>query len=256
MRRLLFRRDGVDVGGVGGERQLRALAAGGGDDRLEDLVDLANALEGLDRIERVEPFVGLVAIGLQTRSSIGGQPPSHSSESRKREFVVCLLMGPRNWQSRPAALLPCGDLHAQPARWRPGRGGSRLVAVDDPCSEDDLAGLTTHVLDVARGCPARASRGRTSRARGRQAAARSVADVWTNADGRTDAPLISAAEARAGPVRAPISCRRLFSPPGVKTADPPFLDVIPLRFAIADPEAHYHVPLLVSPWSYSTYRGS
>jgi 5-hydroxyisourate hydrolase-like protein (transthyretin family) len=42
----------------------------------------------------------------------------------------------------------------------------------------------------------------------------------------------------------------------VKTADPPFLDLIPLRFAIADPGAHYHVPLLVSPWSYSTYRGS
>ena len=62
MGRLLFGRDGVDIGGVGGEGQLRALSPGGGDHRIEDFVDLANALERCDRIERVEPFVGLVGL--------------------------------------------------------------------------------------------------------------------------------------------------------------------------------------------------
>ena len=62
MGRLLFGRDGVDIGGVGGEGQLCALSPGGGDHRIEDFVDLANALERRDRIERVEPFVGLVGL--------------------------------------------------------------------------------------------------------------------------------------------------------------------------------------------------
>ena len=62
MGRLLFRRDGVDIGGVGGEGQLCALSAGGGDHRIEDLIDFADPLEGLDRIQRVEPFVGLVGL--------------------------------------------------------------------------------------------------------------------------------------------------------------------------------------------------
>jgi 5-hydroxyisourate hydrolase len=129
-------------------------------------------------------------------------------------------------------------------RATPGAGG-----------EDDLAGLTTHVLDVTRGAPAERVRvelyelaaggGRTL-----------VSDVLTNADGRTDTPLISARNARVGRFELVFHAGDYFRRQGVKTADPPFLDLIPLRFAIADPEAHYHVPLLVSPWSYSTYRGS
>jgi 5-hydroxyisourate hydrolase len=117
-----------------------------------------------------------------------------------------------------------------------------------------LAGLTTHVLDVTRGAPAEGVRvelyelaaggGRTL-----------VADVLTNADGRTDTPLISARNARVGRFELVFHAGDYFRRQGVKTADPPFLDLIPLRFAIADPAAHYHVPLLVSPWSYSTYRG-
>jgi hydroxyisourate hydrolase len=78
----------------------------------------------------------------------------------------------------------------------------------------------------------------------------------TNADGRTDAPLVNAREARVGRFELVFHAGDYFRRQGVKTADPPFLDLIPLRFAIADPGAHYHVPLLVSPWSYSTYRGS
>jgi hydroxyisourate hydrolase len=118
-----------------------------------------------------------------------------------------------------------------------------------------LAGLTTHVLDVARGGPAdrvRVELYELAVAGGRTL----VADVLTNADGRTDAPLISARDARAGRFELLFHAGDYFRGQSVKTADPPFLDVIPLRFAIADPGAHYHVPLLVSPWSYSTYRGS
>jgi hydroxyisourate hydrolase len=118
-----------------------------------------------------------------------------------------------------------------------------------------LAGLTTHVLDVARGGPA--DRVRVELYEFAAAVGRTlVADVLTNADGRTDAPLISAKDARAGRFELVFHAGDYFRRQGVKTADPPFLDLIPLRFAIADPEAHYHVPLLVSPWSYSTYRGS
>ncbi len=117
-----------------------------------------------------------------------------------------------------------------------------------------MAGVTTHILDVGIGRPARGVRvelydlggsGRTL-----------VADVTTNADGRTDKPLMSADEARAGQFELVFHVGGYFRSQHAELADPPFLDVIPIRFGVADPQAHYHVPLLVSPWSYSTYRGS
>ena len=83
-----------------------------------------------------------------------------------------------------------------------------------------------------------------------------VARTRTNADGRTDAPLIAAADARAGVFELSFHVGDYFRGSGEATADPPFLDVVPIRFAIADPDAHYHVPLVATPWSYSTYRGS
>jgi hydroxyisourate hydrolase len=118
-----------------------------------------------------------------------------------------------------------------------------------------LAGLTTHVLDVTRGGPAERVRVELYEfAAGGER--RLIADVATNADGRTDKPLIGAADARVGRFELVFHAGDYFRRQSVKTPDPPFLDLIPLRFAIADPQAHYHVPLLVSPWSYSTYRGS
>ena len=118
-----------------------------------------------------------------------------------------------------------------------------------------MAGVTTHILDVSIGRPAQGVRvelydlgggsGRTL-----------VADVTTNADGRTDKPLISADAARAGRFELVFHVGDYFRSQGAQLADPPFLDVIPIRFGVADPQAHYHVPLIVSPWSYSTYRGS
>lgn len=122
-----------------------------------------------------------------------------------------------------------------------------------------MAGLTTHVLDTAHGRPAR---GVTIRlyalADGER---RQVAEAVTNADGRTDAPLIAPADAAAGRYEIEFHVGAYFA--ALDTAggqgtgtEGGFLDVVPVRFAIASPEEHYHVPLLVSPWSYATYRGS
>ena len=83
-----------------------------------------------------------------------------------------------------------------------------------------------------------------------------IADVVTNADGRTDKPLIGADQARAGQFELIFHAGDYFRRRRAELADPPFLDIIPIRFGVGDPQAHYHVPLLFSPWSYSTYRGS
>jgi 5-hydroxyisourate hydrolase len=78
----------------------------------------------------------------------------------------------------------------------------------------------------------------------------------TNADGRCDAPLLEATALTAGRYRLSFDAGAYFAAQGVALADPPFLDRVHVDFGIADAAAHYHVPLLVSPWSYSTYRGS
>ena len=118
-----------------------------------------------------------------------------------------------------------------------------------------MAGITTHVLDVTIGRPAEGVRvelyelaGGTQR--------KLVADAVTNADGRTDKPLMNADQARAGQFEVVFHAGDYFRRRRMEIADPPFLDAIPIRFGVADPKAHYHVPLIVSPWSYSTYRGS
>ncbi len=118
------------------------------------------------------------------------------------------------------------------------------------------AGLSTHVLDTARGIPAagmRAELFRLAPGGGRER----VAAFTTNADGRADAPLLAGAEFRRGTYELVFQADDYFRVGvGAALPDPPFLDEITLRFGIADEGAHYHVPLLVSPWSYATYRGS
>ncbi len=118
-----------------------------------------------------------------------------------------------------------------------------------------MAGLTTHVLDVTRGGPARGVRVELYEVGGDDSRTLVIATT-TNADGRTNKPLIGAADARVGRFELVFHAGDYFRGQGAKLADPPFLDVVPIRFAVADPDAHYHVPLIVSPWSYSTYRGS
>lgn len=118
-----------------------------------------------------------------------------------------------------------------------------------------MAGLTTHVLDASIGRPAEAVLIELY-ALGAAGERKLIKQARTNADGRTDAALIAPADARAGSYELAFHVGAYFRDRGAAIADPPFLDVVPIRFAIADRNAHYHVPLLVTPWSYSTYRGS
>jgi 2-oxo-4-hydroxy-4-carboxy-5-ureidoimidazoline decarboxylase len=83
-----------------------------------------------------------------------------------------------------------------------------------------------------------------------------IRQTVTNGDGRTDEPLISDRPLPIGRYELRFAVGEHFRRRGVEAGDPPFLDIVPLRFSIAQPEGHYHVPLLCSPWSYSTYRGS
>lgn len=114
--------------------------------------------------------------------------------------------------------------------------------------------LTTHVLDTANGRPAVGMRidFSTIDARG----PRLIQTLHTNAEGRTDQPLLADDAMRAGEFELTFHVADYFRGDGRALADPPFLDRVPIRFGIADPGAHYHVPLLCSPWAYSTYRGS
>lgn len=114
--------------------------------------------------------------------------------------------------------------------------------------------LSTHVLDTQAGLPAAGMTIELFEI-GASATGR-LASVVSNADGRTERPLIADGPLRIGSYELRFHVGAYFRAAGVLTADPAFLDVVPIRFAIADPEGHYHVPLLVTPWSYSTYRGS
>ena len=112
--------------------------------------------------------------------------------------------------------------------------------------------LTTHVLDTSQGIPAAGVHLELRRITG--ADREVVAQFVTNADGRVDTPLRDGDTD--GTWEIAFQVEDYFRKQPVAIADPPFLDIVTLRFTIADPEAHYHVPLLVSPWAYSTYRGS
>ena len=116
--------------------------------------------------------------------------------------------------------------------------------------------LTTHVLDIVHGRPAAGMAIELCRVSpdGEQRERLSV--VRTNAQGRTDAPLLAGDALLAGTYELVFAVGDYFAAVGRANAEIPFLDSVPLRFGIADPDANYHVPLLVSPWAYSTYRGS
>jgi 2-oxo-4-hydroxy-4-carboxy-5-ureidoimidazoline decarboxylase len=131
----------------------------------------------------------------------------------------------------------------------------RLVAkVDGPGKPKTEGRLSTHVLDNVSGKPAQ---GVAITLYEVGASARSLlAETVTNADGRTDQPLVGGGPLRIGSYELQFAVADYFAASGTAQSDPAFLDVVPIRFSIADPEGHYHVPLLVTPWSYSTYRGS
>jgi 2-oxo-4-hydroxy-4-carboxy-5-ureidoimidazoline decarboxylase len=194
-------------------------------DRLSDEeFERFNHLNGLYREKFGFPFI--ICVGRHTRDSILRQFERRVEHQKDEEF--------------DSAINEIGMI----TRLR------LVAAVDGPGKPRTEGRLSTHVLDNVRGGPAAGIRvalyeiGASARAL--------VVTAHTNADGRTDAPLLGGGPLRIGTYELQFTIGDYFT--GV--ADPPFLDVIPLRFSIADPEGHYHVPLLVTPWSYSTYRGS
>jgi 2-oxo-4-hydroxy-4-carboxy-5-ureidoimidazoline decarboxylase len=127
------------------------------------------------------------------------------------------------------------------------------VAADDRLAVHGR--LSTHVLDTHSGRPA-AGIAIELVELSELGQNRVVTRATTNADGRTDQPLIGGRPVPIGRYELTFSVGRYFAECKVPMSDPPFLDQIPLRFSVSDPEGHLHVPLLVTPWSYATYRGS
>jgi 5-hydroxyisourate hydrolase len=115
-----------------------------------------------------------------------------------------------------------------------------------------LGRLTTHVLDTMHGRPAAGMTVRLSRLGIEEIGPARV----TNADGRIDGPLLEGEAFAAGTYELRFEVGDYFRALGVPLPEPAFLETVVIRFGISDPDAHYHVPLLVSPWAYSTYRGS
>lgn len=114
--------------------------------------------------------------------------------------------------------------------------------------------LSTHVLDTTQGAPAAQCRIELHAISGERS--ERLKSVVTNQDGRTDEPLLDGAALSAGQYELRFFVADYFRTQSASLADPPFLDIVPVRFGISDPTRNYHVPLLISPWSYSTYRGS
>lgn len=115
-------------------------------------------------------------------------------------------------------------------------------------------GLSTHVLDTMNGCPAAGMTVELFSTDGNNATL--VKSLVLNHDGRTDAPLFDNNTIQVGTYRLTFDVAAYFKSRGVELPEPNFLGKVSLDFGVANPAQHYHVPLLVSPWSYSTYRGS
>ena len=116
------------------------------------------------------------------------------------------------------------------------------------------AKLSTHVLDTAHGCPAQGMKIELWSLAGEERTL--VTSAKTNADGRTDQPLLGADEIKSGQYEIVFYVGDYFAAKSASLPKLRFLDRVPVRFGIADAGAGYHVPLLCSPWAYSTYRGS
>jgi 5-hydroxyisourate hydrolase len=115
--------------------------------------------------------------------------------------------------------------------------------------------LTTHILDIAQGIPASQVTIQIWRLDTRSGNVL-LKTTHTEENGRTVEPLLTGEEFTAGTYELIFKVGTYFATQHKPATDPPFLNDVPIRFSVADPDAHYHVPLLVSPWAYSTYRGS
>jgi 2-oxo-4-hydroxy-4-carboxy-5-ureidoimidazoline decarboxylase len=200
---------------------------------------------GLDRLSDAE-FQRFQTLNLAYREKHGIPfiigVRRHTRDSILSRFEQRLDSSPQ--VERLAALLEIGNITRL-----------RLAAkVDGPGMPKTTGRLSTHVLDTHRGKPAAGVKITLTEI---GASARGVlATAATNGDGRTDQPLISGVPLRIGTYELTFHVADYFRALDVPLGEPAFLDVIPIRFAIAEPEGHYHVPLLVTPWAYSTYRGS
>jgi 5-hydroxyisourate hydrolase len=114
--------------------------------------------------------------------------------------------------------------------------------------------LTTHVLDTANGCPAAGMAVTLYRLNGESTTR--LKAIVLNHDGRADGPLLAGAQFQPGRYRLVFEVAAYFRARGAQLPEPPFLDAVPLDFGLSALGDHYHVPLLASPWAYSTYRGS
>ena len=114
--------------------------------------------------------------------------------------------------------------------------------------------LTTHVLDTARGCPAEGLKITLYRIEGETRS--KLAETVTNDDGRTNSPILPQDDFATGTYELVFEAGDYLRATGQAKDDPLFLDLVPIRFGMSDAEAHYHVPLLLSAYGYSTYRGS
>ncbi len=117
-------------------------------------------------------------------------------------------------------------------------------------TDENTGKLTTHVLDTARGCPAAGMKIVLLRCEGKNANV--IKTLNTNSDGRADAPLLSGSQMIPGKYELQFHVGAYID----NGEEFPFLDIVPVQFGISDADSHYHVPLLVSPYGYSTYRGS
>lgn len=118
----------------------------------------------------------------------------------------------------------------------------------------DVGFLTTHVLDTARGMPAEGLAIWLYRVTGNSH--KKIAETATNHDGRTDSPILPQDAFKPGQYELVFFAGDYLRANGLAGDEPLFLDQVPIRFGMSDPAAHYHVPLLLSPYGYSTYRGS
>lgn len=133
-----------------------------------------------------------------------------------------------------------------------------MIAVrDEPRRVYDMGSLTTHVLDTARGIPGADIRIELYRIGTDAETGRQLMHVaQTNTDGRCNGPLLAGDAFQTGVWELVFHIGAYFAQSGLCLPEPPFLDVVTVRFGIATGDDHYHVPLLVSPWGYTTYRGS
>lgn len=115
--------------------------------------------------------------------------------------------------------------------------------------------LTTHVLDTANGCPGNAIYIKLFSV-AEDGSQKLLKTAITNDDGRVDSPMLEGGDLEVGTYILEFDAGDYYRGRGTELADPAFLDIVPIRFGVADADAHYHVPLLLSPYGYSTYRGS